>query len=559
MGGAHSPADADPHVTTIITGIFVAAWSLIGDENEIYDLTNIGTLFAFVLVCIGVLVLRYTDPDRPRPFRVPFVWPVDAARRRRVPLHDDGLPTQAWERFGIWLAVGLVLYFVVRLQPQPPSNRPHVATPPAVVNGEPRVWQARANPAGGRDLWPAAIVAIHALLFLTLAAWTWRKWPDPIVDFGRELYVPWQITRGHVLYRDIASLFGPLSPYVNAIWFRLFGVSLTTLVVCNLVIFAGVLAGVYRYVRLCADRMTAAAASLSTLLLFGFAHLVEIGNYNFAAPYSHEATHGLALSLVLLLCLARGVATREPTSWAIGGVCLGLVMLTKPETAVAAVVAVAAAISGASLLDPGHRRRLALERGRARRVRRGPASPVLPLLSRTDGAGRRVARHQRRVGASHAGAPRSERLLPARHGARSSDREHAPHGAHVPGVRHLRRRRRCGLTGEDARWSVDASARSAGGAGVGGGRIRPDGSHLLRAASRHADHARVERRNFLGARADRDRAVRLLWLAVWSAFALALLAKIGLNARIVHYGFYLGLPATVLTVVPDRLAAPRTD
>ena len=212
------------------------------------------------------------------------------------------------------------------------------------MNGEPRVWQARANPAGGRDLWSAAIVAIHALLFLTLAAWTWRKWPDPIVDFGRELYVPWQITRGRVLYRDIASLFGPLSPYINAFWFRLFGVSLTTLVVCNLVIFAGVLAGVYRFVRLCADRMTAAAASLSTLLLFGFAHLVEIGNYNFAAPYSHEATHGLALSLVLLLCLARGVATREPTSWAIGGVCLGLVMLTKPETAVAAVVAVAAAI-----------------------------------------------------------------------------------------------------------------------------------------------------------------------------------------------------------------------
>ena len=57
------------------------------------------------------------------------------------------------------------------------------------------------------------------------------------------------------------------------------------------------------------------------------------------------------------------------------------------------------------------------------------------------------------------------------------------------------------------------------------------------------------RRAFLGARADRDRAVRLLWLVVWSAFALALLAKMGLNARIVHYGFYLGLPATVLTVV----------
>ena len=61
---------------------FVAVWSLIGDAGETYDLTNIGTLFAFALVCIGVIVLRYTDPDRPRPFRVPFVYVVGTRRRR---------------------------------------------------------------------------------------------------------------------------------------------------------------------------------------------------------------------------------------------------------------------------------------------------------------------------------------------------------------------------------------------------------------------------------------------------------------------------------------------
>jgi APA family basic amino acid/polyamine antiporter len=62
-----------PYITTILTGVFVAFWSLIGDAGETYDLTNIGTLFAFALVCTGVIVLRYTDPERPRPFRVPFV------------------------------------------------------------------------------------------------------------------------------------------------------------------------------------------------------------------------------------------------------------------------------------------------------------------------------------------------------------------------------------------------------------------------------------------------------------------------------------------------------
>ncbi len=146
-----------------------------------------------------------------------------------------------------------------------------------------------------------------------------------------------------------------------------------------------------------------------------------------------------------------------------------------------------------------------MEHRRARGVRGGPASPVFPLLPRADDAGRRAARYRRRLGPSHAGAPRGERILPARHGTRSSDREHAPHGAHVPGVRHLRRRRRRGLTGQDARRAVDASTCPAGRAVVGGRRIRPDGSHLLCAASGHADHARVESRPF-SRRARRSRA-----------------------------------------------------
>src|SRR5881397_3737830 len=66
-----NPVTRVPSTTTIITGVFVALWSLIGDAGETYDLTNIGTLFAFILVSIRVMVLRHTDPERPRPFRVP--------------------------------------------------------------------------------------------------------------------------------------------------------------------------------------------------------------------------------------------------------------------------------------------------------------------------------------------------------------------------------------------------------------------------------------------------------------------------------------------------------
>ena len=99
-----------PHVTTMITGIVVALGALIGDAGETYDLTNIGTLFAFALVCIGVLVLRYKDKDRPRPFRVPYVWPVAIGGAALCVITMAGLPRQAWERFGIWLVLGLLIY-----------------------------------------------------------------------------------------------------------------------------------------------------------------------------------------------------------------------------------------------------------------------------------------------------------------------------------------------------------------------------------------------------------------------------------------------------------------
>jgi len=105
------PKSRVPHITTLVTGLAVAGGALLADENEIYDLTNIGTLSAFAIVCIGVLVLRYTDPSRPRPFRVPFVWPVTILGAAACIYTMFGLPGTAWKRFGIWLVIGLVLYF----------------------------------------------------------------------------------------------------------------------------------------------------------------------------------------------------------------------------------------------------------------------------------------------------------------------------------------------------------------------------------------------------------------------------------------------------------------
>ena len=90
----------------------MALGSLVGDAAETYDLTNIGTLFAFALVAAGVLVLRVKEPNRPRPFKVPAVWLLAPLGIAACLFIMVGLPRQAWERFAIWLAIGVVLYAV---------------------------------------------------------------------------------------------------------------------------------------------------------------------------------------------------------------------------------------------------------------------------------------------------------------------------------------------------------------------------------------------------------------------------------------------------------------
>jgi APA family basic amino acid/polyamine antiporter len=105
------PKYRTPHVTTILTGVVVALASTILDDDETYDLTNIGTLFAFLVVCLGVLALRIKDPERPRPFRVPMVWGVAPLGALACLYVMTGLPRAAWIRFGVWMVIGTVFYF----------------------------------------------------------------------------------------------------------------------------------------------------------------------------------------------------------------------------------------------------------------------------------------------------------------------------------------------------------------------------------------------------------------------------------------------------------------
>jgi APA family basic amino acid/polyamine antiporter len=106
------PRYRTPYVTTILTGVAVGVCAMFTSIDEMVDLTNIGTLFAFILVCIGILILRKRDPQRPRAFRTPLVpWVPLAGVASCIGLML-GLPRITWIRFGLWLAVGLVVYFL---------------------------------------------------------------------------------------------------------------------------------------------------------------------------------------------------------------------------------------------------------------------------------------------------------------------------------------------------------------------------------------------------------------------------------------------------------------
>ncbi len=109
--GTVHPRFRTPHKATILTGAVVALVAALFPIHALAEMVNIGTLFAFVVVCAAVLILRYTNPDQPRPFRCPLVPLVPILGI----LFNGGLMFSLgwhnWARLAIWLGVGLVIYF----------------------------------------------------------------------------------------------------------------------------------------------------------------------------------------------------------------------------------------------------------------------------------------------------------------------------------------------------------------------------------------------------------------------------------------------------------------
>lgn len=183
-----------------------------------------------------------------------------------------------------------------------------------------------------RAWWPDALAcASLAGLAATLLMQSWRKWPDPVIDFGREVYLPWRISLGAVFGRDVDSLYGPLSAHVNAAVFAIAGPGIMHLVVFNLAIYAVIVAAAYLLLRRGWGRAGAWAGASLFASVFSFLQLTGRGNYNYATPYSHEATHGVLVLLLLGLVLAAWRRRGSLLTAGAAGLLLGFTAVLKIE------------------------------------------------------------------------------------------------------------------------------------------------------------------------------------------------------------------------------------
>ncbi len=133
MVGEVHPKFKTPWITTIITGLIVALFSALFTVREAGNLCSIGTLLAFVIVCISVLVLRVREPHHTRAFRTPWIWFVAPAGALFSLALMIPLPNAAWLRLIIWFIIGMVIYFAYSIH-HSRLNKP-AGTPPPIPHG----------------------------------------------------------------------------------------------------------------------------------------------------------------------------------------------------------------------------------------------------------------------------------------------------------------------------------------------------------------------------------------------------------------------------------------
>lgn len=168
------------------------------------------------------------------------------------------------------------------------------------------------------------------LLAVGLLAQTWRCWGDINIDFPEELYVPWQLSKGKVLYRDIQHYYGPLSQYFHAALFYLVGPSYLAVALANFGFILADTALLYAiFVPL--SELAAFAAGIAFLGFHAFQQVSPVGNYSFMAAYSEETVHGTFVWLAAVWAILSVQGSGSRGKLFLVGLLLGASVLLKPE------------------------------------------------------------------------------------------------------------------------------------------------------------------------------------------------------------------------------------
>jgi len=208
-----------PHISTILTGVFVASFAAVASIDEMVDLTNIGTLFAFILVCAGIIVLRVKDPARHRPFRVPFglVIPILGIISCLYLIYY--LPPTSWLRFAAWLNFGFVIYVGYGAIHSRLTGRHHAERPAE--------HDARTAYTG---TW-LAIIGVALLVFMR----------------GFDVWLDALKTREEMAgFSKMASALGDVfrsAPWLEVSWFLIVPLALNAFVLCPIIITRALRAG----------------------------------------------------------------------------------------------------------------------------------------------------------------------------------------------------------------------------------------------------------------------------------------------------------------------------
>ena len=181
---------------------------------------------------------------------------------------------------------------------------------------------------------------IVAAVFAHGLASSWLKWGSLLVDTGRELQLPERMLAGEVLYSDLRYYYGPLSPYVNMLLYRAFGVHLEVLAWAGIASAALMCLGLYRLSRVFLGPWPSAIIAASFVYLCAFAHLiVSPPIFNFALPYSYASTYGIVAATWSVYWLVLHVREKASATFFLSAACLALAAFTKMEILLAASAA----------------------------------------------------------------------------------------------------------------------------------------------------------------------------------------------------------------------------